>query len=241
MMGRRYLLLVLLILSPPIKAAEVTSQVVVLKSTATPFAPGKIIGASETLSLSAGEHITAVAPNGQVIQLAGPYSGTIAIPPASRTSGSIVQTISNLMKSESPDRSTLAVTRQWQVEKAPTDPWAVHIAMQGPHCVLEKQTVSIWRSNAGKEASIRLSGGSDGRFAESRWPAGANSAPWPSSIEIANGRTYRAELVESREQVVFDVFVAPRALPTTVHRAVWIAEHGCRRQARMLLDTVAAE
>lgn len=241
MMRRTCLLLVLLILSPPIQAAEATSQVVVIKSNAAPFAPGKIINATETLSLSAGERITAVASNGQVIQVAGPYSGVVRMPPVSEKSASVVQTISNLMKSESADRDTLAVTRQWRVERTPQDPWAVHIALGGPHCVLEMQPVSIWRSDAGKETSLRLSGGPGGRFADSRWRDGENAVPWPSSIEIANGRTYRAKIGGSGEEMVFDIFVAPRNLPTSIHRAAWIAEHGCRRQARMLLEKATNE
>lgn len=240
-MRRICLLLVLLILSPPIHAAEATSQVVVIKSNAAPFAPGRIIDATETLSLSAGERITAVASNGQVLQLAGPYSGMIRMPAVSDKSASVVQTIANLMKSEPADRDTLAVTRQWRVEQAPQDPWAVQIDQKGPHCVLETQPVSIWRSNAGTETSLRLSGGPDGRSADSKWPQGANSMPWPPGIAIANGGTYRAKIGGSGEETTFDIFIAPGNLPTVVHRAAWIADRGCRRQARMLLEKAAAK
>jgi hypothetical protein len=242
MMRRTYqlLALALLILPLSVQAAETMSQVVVIKSNADPFLPGRTISATEMLSLSAGEHITAVASNGQVIKVTGPYSGTIGMPPDPAESGSIVRMIANLIKTESADRNTLAVTRQWQAERMPPDPWVVSIASQGPHCVLATQPVSIWRGNAEKESSIRLSRSSNGPFADSRWPKGAYSTPWPSSIEIASGQTYRAR-IDGSQEAVFDIFVAPRELPTTVHRVVWLAEHGCRRQARMLLDQAAAE
>jgi hypothetical protein len=241
MMRRTCLLLVLLILSSAAEAAEATSQVVVIKSNAAAFAPGKIIEATETLSLSAGERMTAVAANGLIIHLVGPYAGTVKAPPVAEKSSSIVQTISNLMKSNPADRNTLAVTRQWQVERPSPDPWAVDIATQGPHCVLEKRPVSIWRNNAATETPITLRRSSGGRAADGRWRKGENAVPWPPGVEIVSGQTYRAKIGESREDVIFDIFVAPRDLPTTAHRVAWIAEHGCRRQAQMLLEKAASE
>lgn len=241
MMRRTCLLLALLVLSPALQAADPATQIVVIRSTAGSLAPGKLIDVAETLSLSAGEQIVAVAANGQVIKVAGPYTGRIKVPAAPEKSGSILETISNLVRSESAEQNTLAVTRQWRVERPPSDPFAVDIALKGPHCVLEAHPVSIWRSVAGQESSIRLRRGSDTRSAASRWPAGANSAPWPDGIEIASGQTYRASIGGSREEAVFEIFVAPRTLPTTVHRAAWMAERGCRRQARMLLEKAASE
>ena len=63
---------------------------------------------------------------------------------------------------------------------------------------------------------------------------------WPKELTLSDGATYVARFwsEDNGEQLV--TVLMPN-LGTDAHRAAWMAEHGCTRQALKVLDAIAKE
>lgn len=238
-MWRKIIPLTLFVLPLFTHVASAAPQLVVVKSNVDAIAPGKLINPGKPLSLAKGQTITVVTATGSVIRLSGPYSGKVAVPSKRRSSDKIVRTLSDLFKPGLDDHVNLAVTRNRFGAAKPADPWVVHLALPGPHCIPAKAPVTLWRSKAGKKILVTMRAKGRGPVAVVEWPDGARTLPWPRQIEIVSSRTYQANIDAWRRDKIFRVFVVPAKLSTDIQRVVWMAEHGCRRQARLLLERTA--
>lgn len=66
-------------------------------------------------------------------------------------------------------------------------------------------------------------------------PAGAQTLPWPSKTTLGEGDKYLARMKGRRVSSKLVLHLVPEGLPTDAHRAAWMADKGCLRQARRLL------
>jgi len=67
------------------------------------------------------------------------------------------------------------------------------------------------------------------------WPADAHVLGWPKEVGLADGARYLLRLKGSRATRKFTLHLVPGDLPTDAHKAAWMADHGCERQARRLI------
>jgi hypothetical protein len=71
-----------------------------------------------------------------------------------------------------------------------------------------------------------------------RWPRGKQYFPWPKEVALSNGAAYVARFWAGDDGEKVVTVVMPN-LDSDAHRAAWMADHGCSRQALKVLDALS--
>jgi hypothetical protein len=193
-----------------------------------------MVKSGAALDVPAGANVTLVSQSGKTIVLKGPFSG---VPGGGGGGGGDTSLVSSLAKllSASGSKSAALGTMRSGVARAPGDPWAVDIGRSGQHCVPAGGPVTLWRGDAAKAASIRIKNMTAGAKAEVAWPAGAKTLDWPAQATVADGNTYLVRIKGKKTASKITLHLVPAELPSAPHKAVWMAENGCVKQAKHLL------
>ena len=218
------------------------AELVVISSSDPSLEKGAIIDGARPLEVAAGATVVLVSSSGNTIKLTGPYS---AAPDTSAPGADnrLVDSLSRLISREARAPSTLAVFRS-MLGRAPSDRpdiWGVHIARAGKYCLRPDRQATLWWAAARPGAAVTMStAGERSGGVRIKWPRGKRHLPWPRELELRDGATYVARFWsgDSGEQLV--VAKMP-ALETDAHRAAWMAEHGCTRQALSVLQALGSE
>ena len=93
----------------------------------------------------------------------------------------------------------------------------------------------MWRPNTSRASVVSIVDPRDNRKIDVDWPAGAATIAWPEQVPFADGGRY---LMRMKGRTTVTKVIAHRVLtdmPSDAHRAAWMADNGCRPQARRLL------
>lgn len=213
-------------------------QLVILESTAPGFKPGQIIDSTKSLNIGAGLHLSVIGGNGVVRSIQGPFSG---LPGGGGKSAdpSLVGALSKLIGAQKSESMALGVTRAMETTRPPI--WAIDVLSTGDHCVLAGSPPILWRHRSRKPAKLAIRNLTDMFKLTVPWPAGAAQIPWPADMPLTDGVEYLAKVSTKLSAARLKVHIVPAHLPTDAHRAVWVAERGCRGQARALLARARQE
>jgi len=223
-------------------ASSQAGDLVVIVSSDPTFEVGIVMDGSRPISVAANASMVLVSSDGRTIRLSGPYNG------APDTSGSssdsrLVDSLSRLITKKASSPTTLAVFRAG-IKQAPAgrpDIWGIDIARAGRYCLRRDRPAVLWWAAARPGAAVTFSNtGDSSRSVRISWARGKRHLAWPKELTLSDGATYVARFwaEDSGEQLVT---VLMPDLGTDAHRAVWMAEHGCTRQALRVLDTIAEE
>ncbi len=229
----------LLILFGALASAD-AADLVILNSTQPDLPEGGIIDATAMLSVAAGARVTLVGEAGRKITLKGPYSGApgAAEPAAGGGFGSrLLAALSRLIVGMPADRSKLGGTRGTGGAMS-DDIWMVNVPTTGDHyCLRTDIPTRLWRPQADEAAdlSIKRLGQT---WVRTEWPPGEATLAWPGGVELTDNTTYLVRLGSgiAANKVIFHLL--PSDLPSDFHRAAWMSEIGCLRQARLLLSQI---
>ena len=112
--------------------------------------------------------------------------------------------------------------------------WLVDIAQPGALCVADPAAVRLWRADAAKPLSVRISGGAQAMVS---FAAGEAIAAWPSTLPVKDGAAYRLEAGGRSSEIRFALLGAVDAgLDTTASALI---ARGCQAQLDLLIDTAA--
>ena len=217
-------------------AGQAAAQdLVVIASSASAIKAGQMVKSGAVLDVPAGANVTLVSQSGKTIVLKGPFSG---VPSGGGAGGggdkSLVASLSKLMSASGGKSAALGAMRSG-IAKEPDDPWTVDVGRSGTHCVPVGGPVTLWRGAAAKASSIRIKNMTAGAKAEVAWPAGAKTLEWPAAATVADDNTYLVRLKGKKSATKIILHLVPAELPSTPHKAVWMAEKGCVKQAKHLL------
>ncbi|ANI79562.1 hypothetical protein [Sphingobium sp. EP60837] len=113
--------------------------------------------------------------------------------------------------------------------------WLVDIAQPGALCVADPPAVRLWRVDATKPLSLRISGG--GVQAAASFAAGETIAAWPATLPVKDGASYRLEAGGRSSDIRFALLnAADIGLDGT---AAALIAHGCQAQLDLLVETAA--
>ena len=216
-------------------------DLVVIASSDPTFEVGIVMDGSRSISVAANASIVLVSSDGRTIRLSGPYNG------APDTSGSssdsrLVDSLSRLITKKASSPTTLAVFRGG-FKRAPADRpdiWGIDIARAGKYCLRPDRPAMLWWAAARSGADVTFSStGDSSRNAQITWPPGKRHMAWPKALTLSDGATYVARFwsEDNGEQLVT---VLMPDLDSDAHRAAWMAEHGCTRQALKILDAMGS-
>ena len=229
--------LILFGLLAPADAAEL----LILKSTHSELPEGRIIDSTATLSIPAGARLTLVGETGKKITLRGPYTGVpgAAEQAAGNGFGSrMLLALSRLIVGTPAESSKVGAFRGLAGATSATtdDIWRINVSTAGDHCLRTDIPTRLWRPQAEKAAalSIKLQRQT---WVWAVWPPGEATLAWPGGVEVIDDTAYQVRLgFETVNKVTFHLL--PSDLSSDFHRAAWMSETGCLRQARLLLSRI---
>ena len=223
-------------------ASSQAAELVVIASSDPSIKVGVVIDGVRPMRVAAGASVVMISSAGKTIKLSGPYSGA---PDTSAPSSDkqLVDSLSRLITEEAKSPTTLAVFRSG-FKPLPTgrpDIWGIDIARGGNYCLRTDRPAMLWWAAARSGAVVGFaSTGDNARSARITWPRGKRYLVWPKELTLSDGATYVARFwsQDNGEQLL--TLLMPK-LDTDAHRAAWMAEHGCTRQALRVLAAMGKE
>lgn len=212
------------------------ANLVVVASSAPGLAPGQIVHSGDPLEVPNGARVTLISETGNTVTLTGPHSGPAEIAAGPGGNDGLLVSLSGLLSGPNRETASLGTMRAAAPPPSPTDPWVIDTGAWGHHCVPARDPVVLWRGKAGKPGTLILKNLSDRSRSVTPWPAGARTLAWPSKTTLGEGDKYLVRMKGGRVSAKLVLHRVPEGLPTDAHRAAWMADKGCLRQARRLLS-----
>ena len=224
-------------------ALQASDGLVVIASSEQNFAPGSIIPGGQVIELGEGQQLKLMSASGGVIDLVGPYRGSIESAAPAQDPG-ILRALAKVVRAAHSSDLTLAAFRNGELGQAKTraDIWGIDIGQPGIYCLRPDQPTQLWWADAVKGASLRLENLGAAESASIRWNKRAKSRAWPEAVALADGGRYRVSNDLSEQGVEFTLALMPAEFPNDAARLAWMSERGCDTQSlRLLTDLVARE
>lgn len=218
-------------------AGATAAELVVISSSSSNFEAGQIIDSSADLSLAKDVTLTLISENGKVVILQGPHSGPLQVESASGNSGSLILSLKKIISGEKTESGSLGVMRSVGSATLPLDPWAIIAGKTGNYCVSKSGPVVLWRPNSQKTRNLILTNTDTDKEVKTVWHSGQHTLHWPRLLPLVDGATYRVDIAGSSRLPKLSLRMVPD-LPTTAHAAIWMAEHGCEKQALRLINNI---
>jgi len=213
-------------------------QLVVIASGAPAFKPGQVVKAGTAVEIPAGASVTLVTETGKMVVLKGPFSGPAQAGGQGGDKGGdgkLITSLSELLSGSGKESGSLGTMRAVAPPKPPTDAWVINTGKSGEFCLLAKGPAVLWRAKAAKGRTVTLKNLGDKSKSTAQWPAGNATMAWPSKVTLADGARYLLRMKGSRAARKIKLHLVPGHLPSDAHRAVWMAQNGCEKQAKRLL------
>jgi hypothetical protein len=212
--------------------SSLAGNLVVIASSDPAIEVGPVIDGRQSIKIAAGTRVVLISSDGTVLELTGPYDGAPE-PSAPGPDSRLVDSLSRLLATEDSPGTTLAVSRHMPKRLPPDRPdlWGIDIAHAGNYCLRKDRPIVLWWAKAQSRAAVNLSSvGDDANSVEIRWPRGQHHRAWPKELELSDRATYVVRFGSEEPGGKFSTILMPY-VASDAHRAVWMAEHGCTRQA----------
>ena len=219
-----------------LSSKTLAGDLVVIESTAKAYPAGKVLKGGTTVKLGKGAKVTLISDSGKMIPLKGPYSGKPGAK-AGKGDPSLTKALAGLLGSKSSGKSAIGAMRSAK-RGDPPGAWVVELGRSGTQCVRQGAVAQLWRADAKKAAKLTLKPYPKGKKASVSWKAGADSVAWPAKVAMTDGNKYLARISTSKSATKVTLRVVPKSLPSDVHRVAWMADAGCKKQARRLLASL---
>ena len=234
----KFPILLLMVFNLSFWATTNAAQLVVISSNAPTLKAGAIVDGAASITLAAGVTVTLISPEGKTIKLTGPYKGKPE-PSASGKTNNLLTSLSQIVTGPPENDPSLAVFRAAPGAARP-DVWAINVGRSGVYCVRADKPVNLWRAHTGKKIVLTVKQvGDRQRETRKEWPQGKRTMIWPAELPLADGATYLARPQGGYRWANLTILLVPTELPTQAHRAAWMSENGCVRQARILVGAIA--
>lgn len=220
--------------------AQAMAGTMVVRATgpsAAVYRPGSKLADGGSLALKAGDVVTLLDAKG-TRTLRGPGTFSVAANAAAAPANGVM--LSALLDTKRVRRARTGAVRG-TMGNAPAMPprrpnlWMVDIAQSGTQCIADPAAVRLWRADAAKPATVRISG--NGITATASFAAGESVASWPVAAAVRDGAGYRlSDGVRSTDVRFAVVSGAPAALDGV---AADLIAHQCLGQVDLLVETAA--
>ncbi|HEX9701413.1 MAG TPA: hypothetical protein VGA19_01080 [Rhodospirillales bacterium] len=214
------------------------ADLVVVASSAPDLAPGTVVKSEAVLKVPAGASVTLISGTGKTVTLKGPHAGPPGVGGDGAGSPDLIASLSGLLAGSGKETAALGTMRALAPPAPPTDPWVIDVGQSGDHCVAATGPATLWRGSSSHARLVSIIDLKDNSQLDVDWPAGAATLAWPSKVPLADGGRYLVRMKGSATAAKLTVHRLPAQLPTDAHRAAWMADKGCRPQARRLLAAI---
>jgi hypothetical protein len=201
-----------------------------------PPATGSLITGQTQLAVPAGGLLVLLSPDGTTVTVEGPHDGPV---PAASGGGNddagVVGVLSSLWEEQEGDE-VLGSIRAGEAT-APDNPWLIDSSRPGDQCAPAADQVVLWRPQAETRERLSIRDGAGAR-ARTTWRRGEETVAWPEALPPESGGDYKIRLSGTTATRDVTLHVLPDDIDDDIRRAVWLAEQGCREQARRLLGNL---
>jgi hypothetical protein len=223
-----------LAVSRPAMAAEI----VVIESTVVEIEAGSILDDAQTVSVPEGGMIVIVEEDGSSRTIEGPFEGTLASQGQS-DDGGLVANLGKLVRNREESRQVLGAIRA-APGQVPAEVYMVDVARSGINCVLAGKPARLWRPETmSMETELSLESLNGSAVVQVLWANADQVLDWPKQVPASDGSKYRVRLAEASRSFDITIRQVPVEIEEITERIAWMAEAGCRRQARMALDQLS--
>ncbi len=249
------LLSLLLLISAFALPANATTQFVVIASNTNnnKIPAGKAFMSDQTLSLVAGESVTLISQNGQVLNLQGPFSGTINKNLTKQETKenqkanqkdwpSTLTKITKLVTKDSNRTAVIGASRMVVPDSndqpdMKDDFWFMNVDSSGNRCVRTKD-VFMWRDNPSQAIKIDLRS-QEAKRTGLMWEKNKYHMPLPPEF-IRDGILIVMKMDKQPRRFnlhVLPVWIKEKQLGNVL---LWMVNRNCTRQSQRLINTLQA-
>lgn len=226
-----------IIMSAGIIAAN-AAELVVISSSSPDFKVGQVVDSAKDIKLPSDASVVLMSEAGKVISLKGPHNGPLDVTDSATDSDGLIPSISDIFTREKTESGSLGVMRSLNDGTGfPEDPWAINVSKSGQYCVTLSRAVVLWRPDSRKNSRLILTNTDNDKEVKTVWHTGQKNLYWPRLMRLVSGVTYRADLSSETKLTKLTIRLVPE-LATSAHIAVWMAGHGCEKQALRLLGSL---
>lgn len=229
-------LLIVLSMSRPVFAGD---DLVVVESTDPALTVGSVLS-SDSLTVALGKRVVLIDQGGAMHRISGPHSGTLQTEPAAGGKRGVVNLLAGLVSDNKVETSTLGAVREvagLEELHVETGLESLYADVEGDQCLNPGVLPDLRRGDVVEAETARISlvgGGS----AEVTWERGDSKTVWPESVALGDGSTYLIRRVGASIPGKIILHLVPTTLEEPMDRVLWLTEHGCRSQARAMLDEI---
>lgn len=197
---------------------------------------GDILKLGDRLDLAEGAVVRLLDKNGKIVDLEGSFSA-IVVPDENETDeankGNLLQNISTLLFGDKEFDNTLGVSRSLGSSSAKNDqPWVPNVSKHGTYCVLASSPF-VTRTNISNDEKLELVSTASGSITKA-WPAGQHQLSLADIVKDSTNK-YLLKLRQNSS----DLHLYDQASDNVTKQISWMAEKGCKTQARLLLHKMA--
>jgi hypothetical protein len=222
-------------------ASAATAEMVVIESNVPTLAVGKVLAASDKVSIADKGRVVVLAPTGKMVTLQGPYSGAVPGGDA-KPDGRLALALASLVQRKGEETGSVGAMRALGAEarieslKNASDVLAIDPTAEGAVCVYEPGAKRLARNPLSPIEKLVIHDIDSGESATVVWPKDKETAAWPAALPLKHGKSFLFEQPgRANASQVTVQFVKPEAAASDVERAAQLAEAGCDTQAWLLL------
>lgn len=218
-------------------AMQAAADYVVLQSDAEAFQPGQLLTEESVIDLGDGESLVLISDGSDIFEVVGPFHGVPAGP--SSEDFDLKTALVDLINSPDNVYASLGSTRfsgrNGEVD-ARRPPWALDPFESGTQCARSNSAVQFWRSDATGELMLAMQRPGVEGAGEISWATGESAADWPAEIPMVDNELHVIGRPGWMDKAIFQLVLIPDSIARNVETSIaWMAAHGCRTQARLLL------
>jgi len=180
-------------------------------------------------SVAPGSTVRALREDDRIVELRGPFEGTIG-GPSSEEGGSWIGRLGTLFGLD----GLINLVRLRSDEEHAPDERLIDVTTAGNKCVFSADNLELWMPAPSISTTIAFSS-ADNWGIRTTWPRRRSRLPWPSRVPVADGAIYVVR-AGGTLPIRITLRVASAPFPSAVARMTWLAEMGCQGQLRTALD-----
>ncbi len=211
---------------------------VVMESTSPRYADGTLLTLADRVKLKAGENLLLLNSAGGLRKIAGPFDGFLK--PGKKTADGMTEVLSRIVRlRKAESRSIGAMRGYWRDHLPPKE--IIDIENNPVRCISGKRALAIELRLAGPPQLAQFWREGRADRVHLRWPAANVPIRWPAAVEIENGGRFFVLPSKAQAAYVFTISILPATFPSRAHEAMWLWQHGCRDNARSVVDLIISE
>ncbi|MDF1719172.1 MAG: hypothetical protein P1U65_00690 [Minwuia sp.] len=215
------------------------ADVIVLDSTISAFAPGTSLPANALIDIPAGGSMSVMDGAGATRVIRGPYAGAVASG-APSGDGSVMSMLGQLVKEDERERSQLGAVRAFSKDDMLRDPLAIDVSRNTTFCLPHASSPKFWRPGSlDRDTRFTVKDwSSNNEPLVAYWREGDRELGWPPTLSTADGTTFLMKVEAAKSAAEVTILKVPDTVGGNLETIVWMAQHGCREQARRMVGNI---